>query len=126
MGKVVPMTGNGAEKRSTRGPSMNQVVLCGRLVADPRVHVKADELHVSEFRMVTNDREEPEYHDVVTYRRLAELVGEYTRKGSLVLVQGHLHTDRWPAQDGGQRQRLVVIGESVQFLSRSPQPEEEA
>jgi single-stranded DNA-binding protein len=49
---------------------MNQVVLCGRLVADPRVHVKADGLHVSEFRMVTNDREEPEYHDVVTYRHL--------------------------------------------------------
>ena len=99
---------------------------CGRLVADPRVHVKADGLQVSEFRMVTNDRLEPEYHDVVTYRRLAELVGEYTRKGSLVLVQGHLPTDRWTAQDGSQRQRLVVIGESVQFLSRAPQAEEEA
>jgi single-strand DNA-binding protein len=105
---------------------MNQVVLCGRLVANPRVHVKADGLHVSEFRMVTNDRQEPEYHDAVTYRRLAERVGDYTRKGSLVLVQGHLHTDRWTAQDGGQRLRLVVIGESVQFLSRAPQPEEEA
>ena len=105
---------------------MNQVVLCGRLVADPRVHVKADGLHVSEFRLVTNDRQEPEYHDVVTYRRLAELVGEYTRRGSLVLVLGHLHTDRWTAQDGGQRQRQVVIGESVQFLSRAPQQEEES
>lgn len=125
MGKMIPMNG-GAEKRSRRGPSMNQVVLCGRLVADPRVHVTADGLHVSEFRMVTNDRQEPEYHDVVTYRRLAELVGDYTRKGSLVLVQGYLHTDRWTAQDGGQRQRLVVIGESVQFLNRAPQPEEEA
>ena len=125
MGKVIPMNGDGADKRSTCGPSMNQVVLCGRLVADPRVHVKADGLQVSEFRMVTNDRLEPEYHDVVTYRRLAELV-EYTRKGSLVLVQGHLHTDRWTAQDGGQRRRLVVIGESVQFLSRAPQLEEES
>jgi single-strand DNA-binding protein len=126
MGKVIPMNGDGADKRSTRGPSMNQVVLCGRLIADPRVHVKADGLQVSEFRMVTNDRLEPEYHDVVTYRRLAELVGDYTRKGSLVLVQGHLHTDRWTAQDGGQRQRLIVIGESVQFLSRAPQTEEES
>jgi len=61
---------------------------------------------------------------VVTYRRLAELVGDYTRKRSLVLVQGHLHTDRWAAQDGTQRQRLVVIGESVQFLSRAPELEE--
>src|SRR5437899_1300538 len=74
--------------------------------------------------MVTNDRREPEYHDVVTYRRLAERVGDYTRKGSLLLAQGRLHTDRWTAQDGGQRQRLGVIGESVQFLSRAPQQEE--
>jgi hypothetical protein len=42
MGKVIPMNDNRAEKRLTRGPSLNQVVLCGRLVADPRVHVKAD------------------------------------------------------------------------------------
>ncbi len=125
MNKVIPMNGDGAEKRSTRGPSMNQVVLCGRLIADPRVHVKPDGLHISEVRMVTNDRQTPEFHDVVTYRRLAGLVGEYTRKGTLVLVQGHLHTDRWTAQDGGQRQRIVVIGESVQFLSRAPQAEGE-
>jgi hypothetical protein len=51
MGKVIPTNGSGAEKRVTRGPSLNQVVPCGRLVADPRVHVKADGLHVSEFRM---------------------------------------------------------------------------
>jgi hypothetical protein len=84
MGKVIPMNDNGAEKRSTRRPLLNQAVLCGRLVADPRVRVKADGLHVSEFRMVTNDRQAPEFHDVVTHPRLAELVGEYTRKGSLV------------------------------------------
>ena len=76
--------------------------------------------------MVTNDRQEAEYHDVVIYRRLAERVGDYTRKGSLVLVQGHLHTDRWTAQDDSQRPRLVVIGESVQFLSLAQQLEEEA
>jgi len=69
---------------------MNTVTLLGRLVADPRVQVTADGLNISEVRVVTNDRQEPEFHDVVTYRRLAELVGEYTRKRSLVL--GHLHT----------------------------------
>ncbi|MBJ7598454.1 hypothetical protein [Candidatus Nephthysia bennettiae] len=41
---------------------LNQVVLCGRLVVDPRVHVKADGLHISELRLVTNDRQESEYH----------------------------------------------------------------
>jgi single-strand DNA-binding protein len=76
--------------------------------------------------MVTNDRQEPEYHDVVTYRRLAELVGDHTRKGGLVLVQGHMHTNRWTAQEGGQRQRLVVIEESAQFLSRALELEAEA
>jgi hypothetical protein len=49
MGKVIPMNGSGAEKRLTRGSSMNQVVLCGRLVADPRAHVKADGLHSASF-----------------------------------------------------------------------------
>lgn len=62
MDEVIPMNDNGAEKRSRRGPSMNQVVLCGRLAADPRVHVKADGLHISEFRVVSKDRQEPEYH----------------------------------------------------------------
>ena len=89
------------------------------LIADPLL-VEALELMSSAMTELI------EHHDVVTYRRLAELVGEYTRKGSLVLVQGHLHTDRWAAQDGTQCQRLVVIGESVQFLSWAPELEEES
>src|SRR5256884_9472012 len=67
---------------------MNQVVLCGRLVADPRVHVKADGLYVSEVRLVTNDRQEPEYHDVVTYRRLAELSGGTPRRAARARSRG--------------------------------------
>ena len=120
MGDVVSMT-NGtpeAPERSSRGPALNEVRLLGRLGADPDVKALPDGKHVSELRLVTNERSDPEYHDLVAYGRLAEVVGEYIRKGSLVFVQGRLHGQTWKAQDGSSRRRVVVIAESVQFLSR--------
>ena len=120
MGDVVSMTsGTEATERSSRGPALNEVRLLGRLAVDPDVKAPPDGKHVSELRLVTNERSDPEYHDLVAYGRLAEVVGEYLRKGSLLLVQGRLHGQTWKAQDGSNRRRVVVIAESVQFLSRA-------
>jgi single-stranded DNA-binding protein len=79
------------EQRSSRGPALNEVRLLGRLAADPAMKYTPDGKAISELRMVTNERPDPEYHDLVAYGRLAEVVGEYVRKGSLVFVQGRLH-----------------------------------
>jgi single stranded DNA-binding protein len=72
---------------------------------------------------VTNERQEPEYHDVVTYDGLAKACGECLRKGGQVFVSGRLHAQSWKAQDGGNRRRVVVIAESVQFLTRKAEAE---
>ncbi len=121
MGDVVTMTTNETEtteRTSSRGPALNEVRLLGRLAADPELRFMPDGKPVTEMRLATNERSEPEFHDLVAYGRLAEVVAEYQRKGSLVLIAGRLHGQTWKAQDGTTRRRVVVIAESVQFLSR--------
>ena len=104
------------EQRSSRGPALNEVRLLGRLVADPELKYTPEGKPVCEIRVATNEREQAEFHDVTTYGRLAEVVAQYQRKGCLVLVHGRLHGQSWKAQDGSSRRRVVVIGETVQFL----------
>jgi single-strand DNA-binding protein len=121
MGDVV--NGPGAttettEQSRSRGPAVNSVQLLGRLAADPEMRFRPDGKPVAERRLVTNERQEPEYHDIVTYDGLAKACGEHLRKGSQVFVGGRLHAQSWKAQDGSARRRVVVIGESVQFLTR--------
>jgi single-strand DNA-binding protein len=126
MGDVV--NGPGATTETTeqsREPAVNSVQLLGRLAADPEMRFRPDGKPVTELRLVTNERQEPEYHDVVTYDGLAKACGEYLRKGGQVFVSGRLHAQSWKAQDGSARRRVVVIGESVQFLSRATSPQEQ-
>jgi single-strand DNA-binding protein len=121
----MPRNGDGEERG--RGLGLNQVTLLGRLTADPQLRYSPDgKVAITEFRLVTNDRREPEFHHLVAYRQLGEAVAQYQRKGSLVLVAGHLHTDRWTGTDGSPRSRVVVIAENVQFLGSKPQQDEEA
>jgi single-strand DNA-binding protein len=116
----MPRNENG-EEQGGRGPALNQVTLLGRLAANPKEYVTSGERqqHVAEFRLVTNERPDAEYHDLVAYGRLAEVIGQYMKKGRLVLVQGRLHAQTWKAEDDSPRRRVVVIAENVQFLSRA-------
>jgi single-strand DNA-binding protein len=123
MGEVVNAPGATTqapeETRTSRGPAVNAVQLLGRLAGDPDLRYRPDGKPVAEMRIATNERPEAEYHDVVTYDRLASAVSEFTRKGALVFVSGRLHGQSWKAADGSPRRRVVVIAESVQFLGRS-------
>jgi single-strand DNA-binding protein len=96
------------------------------LAGDPELRYTPNGKAVAELRLVTNERPEPEYHDVVAYDRLGTAVAEYTRKGALVLVEGRLHSQSWKAQDGSPRRRVVMIAGNVQFLSRAPERTEES
>ncbi len=119
MGEVVTMTGEQATTASrSRGPAVNRVELLGRLVADPELKFTPEGRPIAELRMVTHERQEPEFHELVSYGRLAEVVAEYVKKGSMVLAEGRLHSQAWTASDGSARRRTVVIAESVQFLTR--------
>jgi single-strand DNA-binding protein len=104
----------------SRGPAVNRVTLLGRLTADPVLRFTSSGVAVSNIRLVTNDRDEPEYHDLVLWRQLAELAAKYLAKGRLVYVEGHLHGRTWAAEDGTTRRSVEIVAENAQFLNARP------
>ena len=113
--------------------SLNKVMLIGRLTRDPEMRYTPSGQPVTSFSIATNRygggadgerREFTDYHNIVAWnigkRSLAELVAQYTRKGSLVYVEGRLQTRSWEGQDGQKRRTTEVVANDVQFLdSRS-------
>jgi single-strand DNA-binding protein len=116
--------------------SLNKVMLIGRLTRDPEMRYTPSGQPVTSFGLATNRylssaegerREMTDFHDVVAWnigrRNLAEIVAQYTRKGSMVYVEGRLQTRSWDGQDGKKRYKTEVVAENVQFLdSRNAQP----
>jgi single-strand DNA-binding protein len=114
----------GTEK-NTRSASVNKVTLVGRLVAAPEMRTTGSGLHVTTVRVVTNDRETPEFHDVVLWRQLADFAVNYMAKGRLVFVEGRLQSRTWQAADGTKRRSVEVVADRFQAPS-SPRPEQSA
>lgn len=105
--------------------SLNKVMLIGRLGADPEIRYTADGTAVANFTMATNTRVkrgdqweegEPDWHRVVAWRRLAEVCGEYLRKGSNVYVEGRLRTRSWEDRDGNKRWTTEVVARDMIML----------
>jgi len=130
------MSGQGA---TIRMPSLNRVLISGNLVEDPRTNILENGIHVANFRMASNQSyrgKDGEWHektcfvDVVSWRRTAELVAQFLRKGSPVLVEGELQSRSWQAQDGSTRTALEILARRVQFLEKQsqsrPEPQQAA
>ena len=106
--------------------SVNKVILVGNLGRDPEVRYQAGGAPVCNISIATTStwkdkqtgepREETEWHRVVFYNRLAEIAGEYLRKGRPVYVEGRLRTRKWTGQDGQERFTTEVIAEQMQML----------
>ena len=106
---------------------LNKVMLIGHLGADPEVrHLEQDQV-VANFRLATNRSytnkvgekiEETEWHRVVSWGKLAEIIEQYVRKGSLVYVEGRLTTRQWQDKDGIERYTTEVRCDSLQMLDR--------
>lgn len=109
--------------------SLNRVMLIGRCTADPEMRFLPSGQPVTQLRLATNrygsssdgERKEfTDYHDVVVWnmggRKLAELAGQYLKKGSLVYIEGRLQTRSWDGQDGQKRYRTEVNANDIQFL----------
>ena len=107
-------------------PNLNRVLLIGNLTRDPEVRYTPKGVPVAEISLAMNrfiqsdnaeKREEVTYVDVTLWARLAEISGEYLKKGKPVFIEGRLHLDSWEDKQTGQkRSRLRVIGESMQLL----------
>src|SRR5256885_6545929 len=110
--------------------SFNKVILLGNLTRDPEVRYTPKgsavcDLGVAVNRVYTTDtgekREEVTYVDVVLWSRLAEIAGEYLKKGRPIFIEGRLQLDTWDDKQSGQkRSKLRVIGETMQLLGGRP------
>ena len=106
--------------------SFNKVILLGNLTRDPEVRYTPKgsavcDLGIAVNRAYTTDsgerREEVTFVDVVLWARLAEIAGEYLKKGRPVFIEGRLQMDTWDDKQTGQkRSRLRVVAENLQFL----------
>ena len=105
--------------------SLNKVQLIGNLTRDPEVKTTPQGTSVASFSVATSfsftdaqgqkvDR--PEYHNLVAWRKLAEIIGQYLKKGSKVYVEGRLQTRDWTAQDGSKKYRTEIQVENLIML----------
>ena len=115
-----PATQAAPQQRRSTGPALNRVELLGRIAGDVELRYTSSGLPVCTIRIATNDREQPEFHDCVLWRQLAEFAGQYLAKGRLVYVRGRLHGRSWQAENGTTRRSVEVVAEDLQVLDRPP------
>lgn len=107
--------------------SVNKVILIGNLGRDPEVRYTPNGLAVANIAIATTEQwkdkqtnenqERTEWHRVVFYSRLAEIVGEYLRKGSKIFIEGRLQTRKWQDKTTNQdRYTTEIIADSMQML----------
>ncbi|MBI3744917.1 MAG: single-stranded DNA-binding protein [Chloroflexi bacterium] len=101
---------------------MNKVLLTGRLTRDPEMRALASGKHVTQFSVATNEyagngKERPEYHNIVTWDRLAEICGRYLGKGQQVSIEGRIQTRTWDDERGARHWKTEVVASSVEMLS---------
>ena len=109
-------------------PSLNKVQIIGNLGRDPEVRYSPDGAAIANIFLATTSQwkdketrgkqEHTEWHRVVFYARLAEIVREYTHKGSLVYVEGSLRTRKWQDKDGQDRYTTEIIGSLLTMLDK--------
>lgn len=100
---------------------MNRVLLTGRLTRDPELRTLASGKTVTQFSVATNDyrggAEKSEFHNIVTWDRLAEICGQYLGKGQLVAIEGRLQTRQWEDDHKLRHWKTEVVAASVEMLS---------
>lgn len=105
--------------------SVNKVIILGNLGRDPEVRYSANGAAICNLSIATTynsrdqageRREETEWHRVVMFNRLAEIAGEYLRKGRPVYIEGRLQTRKWQGQDGQDRYTTEIVAENMQML----------
>jgi single-strand DNA-binding protein len=102
--------------------TVNKVLLAGRLTRDPEMRALASGKHVTQFSVATteyagNGKERGEFHNVVTWDRLAEVCGRYLGKGQQVAVEGRLQTRTWDDANGLRHWKTEIVANSVEMLS---------
>ena len=101
---------------------MNKVLLTGRLTRDPEMRSLSSGKAVTQFSIATNEyigqgKEKAEFHNIVTWDRLAQTCGEFLGKGQQVAVEGRLQTRSWDDERGQRHWKTEVVASHVEMLS---------
>lgn len=104
---------------------LNKVMIIGRLTRDPELKTTPSGQSVVSFSVATGSnwvdqsgqkQEKTEFHNVVAWRKLAEVIGQYLKKGSKVYLEGKLQTREWAGQDGVKKYRTEIIVDNMIML----------
>lgn len=107
--------------------NLNKAMIIGNITRDPEVRKTPNGQTVVSFGVATNRRwtdqagqkqEQAEYHNIVAWRRLAEIVGQYLKKGSKVYIEGRLQTRSWDDQSGTKRYKTEIVAENLIMLDK--------
>ena len=105
--------------------NLNKAMIIGNLVRDPEIKTTPSGQSVASFSIATNfvwtdqsgqKQEKAEFHNVVAWRRLAEICGQYLKKGSKIYIEGRLQTRDWVGQDGIKKYRTEIVAENMIML----------
>jgi single-strand DNA-binding protein len=108
--------------------NLNKVMIIGNLTRDPELRSTPNGTNVVSFSVATNyvwkdqagqKQEKAEFHNIVAWRKLADICGQYLRKGSKVYLEGRLQTRDWEGQDGVKRYRTEIIADNMIMLDRA-------
>lgn len=106
---------------------LNKAMVIGNLTRDPEIKALPSGIKVCNFSVATNrtwkdkngaKQESADYHNIVVFGRQAEIVAQYMKKGSSIMVEGRMQTRSWDA-DGGKKYRTEVIADRIQFGPRA-------
>lgn len=107
--------------------SVNKVIILGNLGRDPELKYMPSGDAVCNFSIATTDtwkdrdgnqQEKTEWHNIVAFKRLAEICGEYLKKGKQVYIEGKLQTRSWEDKDGVKKYTTEIVANQMQMLSR--------
>lgn len=107
---------------------LNRAMIIGRLTRDPEGRTTPQGTSVCSFSLATNfvwvdqagqKQEKVEYHNIVAWRKLADICQQYLKKGSKVYIEGRLQTRDWEGQDGIKRYRTEIIADNMIMLDRA-------
>ena len=117
---------------------VNKVIIVGNLGQDPEVRFMPNGSAVANFTVATSEawkdkqtgeqKEKTEWHRIVIYQRLAEIAGEYLKKGSKVYLEGRLQTRKWQNQQGADQYTTEIVANEIQMLDSRGQgaPQQQA
>lgn len=108
---------------------VNKVIILGRLGNAPELRTLPNGDPVARISVATSEtwidkqsgekKENTEWHTVIAFRKTAEVMGQYLKKGSQVYIEGKLRTRKWQAQDGTDRYTTEIIADQLQMLGGS-------